>query len=153
MNVLSVEERRQRAHDLHIVVDEQDQWLIDNFTWRISTKGYVETTVYIPEKRTVKLHHLVVGRPLFDLQVDHVDKNKRNNVRSNLQFVSNQQNQLNTDRVEYASGIKLSRSGKFEARSCVGGYKHLGTYATREEAERVIEDYKSRSDRYTKVED
>lgn len=64
-------------------------------------KGYLKTTI---QRKTYKCHRLValyfLETPLNEeqFQVDHIDRNKQNNHYTNLRWVSNRENMLNTDR-------------------------------------------------------
>lgn len=44
------------------------------------------------------LHHLVIGKPIKPLEIDHIDLNGLNNQRTNLQIVTHQQNRQNNYR-------------------------------------------------------
>lgn len=144
VNRLSIEERIYRAELLGIIVDDEDRWVLEHFSWRVSTKGYAETTIYAPDKQTIKLHHLVVGRPLFGLGVDHINRNKLDNRKVNLSYATRRENSLNRDWHDTSMNYKVSRNGKYEARLTVNGkYMHLGTFETIEQAENAVANYKS----------
>lgn len=47
------------------------------------------------DNKHVKVHHLVMGKPRKGLEVDHINRDKMDNRRENLRFVSRQENNLN----------------------------------------------------------
>ena len=86
--------------------DECDLELVHAFTWTSgSSHGYIEAT--IPDqhpRKSVLFHHMVMGKPPDKMEVDHIDRNRRNNRRNNLRFVSSTINKLNQTR-KTESGI------------------------------------------------
>lgn len=68
------------------------------------------------------------------LEVDHIDRDRTNNLLSNLRTVTASSNQLNTkDRPsKFGRGIKQISSGKFGART---HNRWLGSFDTVEEAQ------------------
>jgi hypothetical protein len=53
---------------------------------------YLQTTI---DGKTVFAHHLVIGKPPKGQVVDHIDRNKRNNRRNNLRFLTYSANGVN----------------------------------------------------------
>lgn len=118
--------------------DKEDYDKIKNYTWHYDTGGYVVTTSYNPKKHKISLHRLVMNASDIDI-VDHIkhlprQEHKIDNRKSNLRFVTQQQNILNscTQRnntsgytgVIYIKGIK-----KWQARIDINGKrKSLGCY-------------------------
>ena len=88
-----------------IIVDAEDQWLLDNYTWRVNFYGYAGTNLPGKPQKHVYLHHCIIGRPLGGLVVDHIDRNTLNNSRNNLRYVTRSQNTLNSERSDNAFGI------------------------------------------------
>lgn len=76
--------------------DLEDYDLIKDYCWRKSVSGYVIcTTHYDNEVGDIKLHRLVTGYQ-YDI-VDHIDRNKLNNRKSNLRECTCSQNNTNKD--------------------------------------------------------
>jgi hypothetical protein len=144
VNRLTSEERAKRSKELGILVDPQDEWLLSAFTWRISTKGYIETTMYDGAWRaTVKLHHFITGVPIWEgKHIDHKNRNKIDNRRDNLRWVDVYQSSQNRTYVDNARHIHVSRNGKFEARTSVRGVPyHIGTFETEQEAKNAYDTF------------
>lgn len=144
VNKLDPLERLDRAIALGIVVDLEDMWLLSRFTWRLSTKGYVESTHYDGEwRKTVKLHHYITGTPIWEGDmVDHKNRNKLDNRRSNLEIVTKFQSSQNRSLVDNARHYRITYDGKYEVRySRDGMTTQLGTFSTAEEAEHVYREY------------
>lgn len=143
----TVEQRRERARELGILVDPEDEHFIDEYTWRISTKGYVETNV---DNRTIKLHHLIVGKPPIGMQVDHENRNKRDNRRHNLPFKTAHDNQHNTDRLETAKNIR-EKNGRFEVRLRRFDMEFYASCRTLEEAQERRREFLDQSQEYRTI--
>jgi hypothetical protein len=128
-----------------IAVDPQDQWLLDTYSWSITSKGYVKTNVRVsPTKRvTTFLHHCIVGQPIWENEeIDHENRNKLDCRRENLRYISTSGNQVNTDREPGSSGERniWKRGSKYQVnvtRECAR--YTLGTFDTLDEA-RVARD-------------
>jgi HNH endonuclease len=71
-------------------------------------------------------------------QIDHIDRNRANNAWGNLRLASRQQNSYNSATVLGAVGIRLTRSGTWQART---HGKYLGVFKTPEEALAVRRKY------------
>jgi hypothetical protein len=114
----------------------------------VRTDGYRGIGQNINGKRKVlKAHRLAYFMILGELPnvIDHIDGDKDNNEISNLRSCTNQQNQMN--RVKYENnksgfkGISWHKpSKKWQAQIKINGRKkHLGVFATAEEASEVYE--------------
>lgn len=121
-----------------IIVDEQDKWLLEEYTWSLNHDGYAVTR--IPGvNRKMFLHHCIVGYPIWEGdEIDHKDRNRVNNSRRNLHYVNHSGQMLNR---EYEMGevdernITLRHTGKYK----VTVYRqkrqvYLGQYDTLKEA-------------------
>jgi hypothetical protein len=125
-----------------ILLDPEDEWLRDYLRWRISTKGYVEATMYDGEwRKTVKMHHFITGTPIWEGEMaDHINRNKLDNRRSNLRIVTKYESSQNRQFVDDAKHYRVTRNGKFEVRISIKGVTvQVGTFATIEEAEMAYE--------------
>ena len=142
-NRLTTEERIQRSKDIGIIVDPEYSFLLGLLSWNVSTKGYVETTYYVDGwRKQVKFHHFIVGTPVGDLQVDHINRNKLDNRLENLRIVNQATNILNRDYVDSAPNIRITKHNKYEVRISRNGYTHqIGTFANLIEAERARDNW------------
>ena len=97
-----------------ILVDEDDFEFIKSFSWFADKKGRSQMNY---DYNTVKMHHLIMGFPIGDMEIDHIDCNKSNNCKNNLRIVTKSQNAWNK---------KISRNN-------VSGYKciHFHTPSNR----------------------
>lgn len=121
---------------VNVTVDDKDADLLNRIRWRIAPNGYVYATVY--------LHRLIAKAPL-DKHVDHVDRDKANNSRKNLEVVTPQENMARRSMsdVNGRRGKQPSHSSKFVG-VCysprLGKWratfrrKQLGVFKTEEEA-------------------
>jgi len=77
---------------------------VTSYNWHIDAKGYVVTQV---DRNISKLHHLIL-RPYDGLQIDHINRNKKDCRRSNLRFASNRENAANKSvyRNNFSTGHK-----------------------------------------------
>lgn len=72
--------------------DKEDWNMVTTFNWYIDAKGYV---VAMNGKRVVRLHRLLMN-PDEGIQIDHINRNKKDCRRSNLRFALNKENCANS---------------------------------------------------------
>ena len=98
--------------------------------------GYVvrKTTVGGKKGCTVRLHRVVIGAKAGEL-VDHIDRDKRNNARSNLRIASKSENGRNQSKRKGLSQFKgvtwnkKSRKWQAQIRVSPSHYRYLGLYS------------------------
>lgn len=81
----------------HVIFDTEFLSQINQYLWYISSDGYVLTTMS-PSKEKKRLHRLIIDLTEGvnnNLVVDHIDRNKLNNVYTNLRQVTTRQNSQN----------------------------------------------------------
>jgi hypothetical protein len=96
--------------------------------------GYYKVNLFDGTKGKIHYIHRLLGiyflscRP--HMQVDHIDRDKKNNNLCNLRVVTHQHNQWNTNAKGYTWNKK---DGMYHAKICVNKKDtHLGSYATEE---------------------
>lgn len=92
----------------YIIIDSDDFDKISNLYFNINKKGYAVNYVRDLNKRNaIYLHHIIVGKPAGGLVVDHINRNKLDNRKSNLRIVTQQINVLNSEQlVRSNTGIR-----------------------------------------------
>ena len=94
--------------------------------------GYLQVNI---QGSCFKIHHLVWFLEYGEFptgHVDHIDGNRRNNSRSNLREVTQQENSHNQ---RFAKGYYKTKTGKFRAQIKLNGKViNLGSYDTETEA-------------------
>jgi hypothetical protein len=139
-----------------IYFDEEDRPLVEAHTWCVSYQGRtsrkidkVMTTIRKGNKQTKPtMHKLILGEK-EGFVIDHKDGNPLNNQKSNLQFVTNQQNiqkqhlQLNKKSGIPYKGVSLNKLrlhletpylAQIETRTPLRKCINLGYFSTPEEA-------------------
>lgn len=124
------------------IIDSSDFQLVSKFTWFKSKRGY--PVAHFSRKSPQGHKTFPLHRYLFDFPqsstIDHIDRNKMNNRRSNLRFCSQHQNSFNqslrkTNSTGYIGVSENKTTGRFEAYIHFSGKKkYLGLYSTAEEA-------------------
>lgn len=72
------------------LVDDEDAWALE-FSWHLNAKGYVRRTLLEPGREAhPRLHREILGLAFGDpREGDHIDGNKLDNRRRNLQILTN----------------------------------------------------------------
>ncbi|OQY12404.1 MAG: hypothetical protein B6I31_03260 [Desulfobacteraceae bacterium 4572_19] len=124
-----------------VLIDRADRELISQYTWNINpVNGYVQTRIRKGREHSTPLymHRLLMGACKGDSQVDHIDRNRLNNKRSNLRFVTWSENQLNKglgrDNTLGFRGVCLTKDFTFRAQLKVMNKTLAKTFKTFEEA-------------------
>jgi len=145
--------RQQRLEALRsqgVLYDEDDLQLLLNYTWRLHPHGYVVASgVYEGEPTTVLMHRVVMQAG--DVLIDHINRNGLDNRKANLRVASCSDNQLNSDRCDYAK-LVYPRGDRFRLVIQRGGVIFDRTYATHAEAVAAAEGYDAAFKRYSKQE-
>jgi len=108
--------------------DVQDFDIVKKYRWYISGTGYA---CHKFNNKNVKFHHLLMGKK-DGLVTDHINRNKLDNRRKNLRFVTHKNNCRNNN----VEGISWSKNRKkwIAQIGIDGGKKHLGSFELREDA-------------------
>lgn len=101
------------------LVDAQDyDWLMQ-YRWRLNTNGYVVRSCRVGDRTVIVCMHRQIMNAQRGHVVDHIDHNRLNNTRSNLRFVTQQQNLMYRRRFKNNStgykGVNV-QNGRWHAR-------------------------------------
>jgi hypothetical protein len=133
--------RRDGTIRAETLVDDEDYDRFGHLRWRMHHQGYVYRNYKIKGKwYSNLLHRLITGAPK-GLVVDHINKDTLDNRKENLRVVTQLTNGQNSQR----RPIKKPDCDRWEATVKVN-YKnqYLGLYPTREEAQKVIDEFKAK---------
>lgn len=115
------------------LIDDIDMWACFH-SWSIDIGGYAYATI---GGKTKKLHLMIARSMNLDGQIDHADRNKLNNQRTNLRLATGSQNSANKDiQINNTSGFKgvhwHNATGKWRAMisiksksKCLGLYENI----------------------------
>ena len=119
------------------LVDDGDFERLSAFRWHAIHRGNswhaARSEKRNKRRRTIYMHHAVIGDPAPGEQVDHVNRNGLDNQLENLRFASKRQNAQN--RVQSNNGTKSSayhgvslhpRGNRWRANICAGTRKENG---------------------------
>jgi len=118
----------------------------------INRKGYYKVGLSKNDKRKIFTIHRLLYKYFKDdyqeeLDIDHIDKNRKNNNLENLRMVNNQQNSCNRTKQKNCSsiykGVHFDKSrNKWQSYIYINYKKiQLGCYQTQEEAAKAYNDY------------
>lgn len=116
-------------------IDKEDLDKVSKYTWMENHKGYIVRTA-----KYLALHRYIMGDLPDDMVIDHIDRNKKNNRKSNLRVVTQQDNTLNrsinTNNEFGVSGVHKNKSKTNPYAVTLGdkGRIFSGSYKTLEEA-------------------
>ena len=128
----------------YALVDNEDFDKINNFKWHYNSNGYARTS-----NPKLYMHHLI--KPIFNnFEIDHINRNRLDNRKSNLRIVNHSDNLINTSlRKDNKSGYKGVSWDKFRNKwttriqvnkknISLGRYSNIqGAWLARKMAERI----------------
>ena len=120
------------------MIDEIDIPLLESHAWFWLPQGYLATTMPIGKgkRKTVCFHRLALGDP--DSQaIDHINRDKTDNRRSNLRPCTHRQNNLNRGLLERGVTFHSTRQKWQVVVRENGKLRWLGYFTAKDEAERV----------------
>jgi len=120
-----------------VLIDEEDYEKIKDKNWHIKL-GYPRTRM---GKTHIFMHQLILGKK-DGFVIDHIDRNKLNNKKSNLRHATREMNFINQNRKRNHSkfrGVCLSTRNNKKKWRAYCKRKHLGYFTTEEEAARAFD--------------
>lgn len=117
----------QKRESTDVLIDKDMVDILKDYSFRVNDNGYIKT------KNSLYLQRLVIGDIPNGKEIDHINRNKLDNRRSNLRIVSHKDNCNNRYKDLYTGITKLSRLKSRPYKLRIGG-KHIGYYSTLNEA-------------------
>lgn len=130
----------------YALVDIDLAYLADKYKFHITTHGYVRGHDTV-NKKDFGLARLIIKNIPKGLEVDHINRNKLDNRRSNLRIVTRSQNMHNTGLSKnnttgakgvYRAGSRYGAQVKIEKKT-----HYLGLFSTLKEASNAIDQFKA----------
>lgn len=76
----------------NFIIDMDDYKLVSTKQWRLSKKKEKLYVITGSRKDAIYLHHLIKGKPIDGLEIDHINGNSLDNRKCNLRFLSRSDN-------------------------------------------------------------
>src|SRR5690554_4714768 len=124
------------------LIDREDFERVDQYQWRLDiSHGYVYTNIFQSDGRRKKqyLHRFITNCPA-GMVVDHINRNKKDNRKSNLNIVTQRENAMYQVRTPHHAskyiGVRPSQTGaKWRSSIAFGGKEyHVGRFDNRHDA-------------------
>ena len=126
-----------RGKGKYALVDSEDFALYGHMKWHLSDTGYALRRVKVNGKNvTYRLHRLIAGADSDEI-VDHINRDRLDNRRSNLRIVDFVTNVRNSDRIEYSKGYWYHKKNNNWVVEVYG--IHRGTFEDEKEAAEFAE--------------
>jgi hypothetical protein len=91
----------------HLIVDDSDFEVASKIKWSVDSVGYPQGRYC---GKTIRLHNLLLGKSNRKNQIDHINRNKLDNRRSNLRIVTQKENLNNTDRNVFITAFNETKT-------------------------------------------
>ena len=121
------------------VVDDEDYEILSQYRWRLSMKGYAERTGIKKGEtaRSTILMHREILKARHGMWVDHINRDKLDNKKKNLQLVTPSQNRMNSvGRTNTLKGVSWNKTKKNWLASIrlEGRTIYLGSFSNQKDA-------------------
>jgi len=116
------------------LVDDSDYETVSKYKWGTGKRSYNYPTARIDGK-TISMHVFIMGK-INDMEIDHINRNRRDNRRCNLRFCTRSENQCNKT-MRSKSGLRgvFALENGFRASIRLDGKViQIGRFKTAEEA-------------------
>lgn len=128
------------VHGFVALVDDEDFERVNQYSWSRDSLGYVQARI---NGKVVRLHRFLI-KPDNGFEIDHADRNRLNNCRSNLRLCTHSQNVSNgSPRRTNTSGFRgVVRCRKKWLAQIKKDYKQytIGIFLSREDAARAYDE-------------
>lgn len=94
--------------EVECYIDTEDLPLVKQYKWCLSYHSHVKDFYIKSNNPKISLHRLILNPP-SGLQVDHIDRNPRNNRKSNLRPVTCRENLMNRRVYNHSTGYRYIR--------------------------------------------
>jgi hypothetical protein len=85
-----------RDNRAYALVNDEDFEGLKQYHWMLKSDGYAYRQWREDgQVKTIQMHNQILGKAPLNKMVDHINHNELDNRRSNLRFVTSQENQLN----------------------------------------------------------
>ena len=119
------------------IIDIDDYWKAIKHRWHMDSNGYAKNN------GSAGLHKIVIGDVPESMEIDHIDRNPLNNMKSNLRVVSRSQNLANSGMSKNnTTGFKgvYMNHGKIVSQIYFDGkLRYLGTFKGKIEAAKAYD--------------
>lgn len=127
-------------------VDDEDYSLLSKYSWRLHNRGYAITN---SGKKRLLMHRIVL-KAKKGQEIDHINRNKLDNRKSNLRFCTRSENMLNrgfwgkTKSLSGIAGVHWNKSTeKWQARVQINGIRYnLGMFQDKNKAAQAVAEIK-----------
>lgn len=118
-------------------IDKDDLEKVSQYTWYLNVTGYPASKT---KGKHITAHKVIMNNAPIGMVVDHINRNKLDNRKSNLRYCTQKENNLNKERVKRPNGSIRYREGirkntyKVEIHDNKNKTIYIGSYRTIEEA-------------------
>ena len=138
------------AKDGYAIVDKDKAAEIEKYLW-CDHRGYALTRITVSRGnyKNVPMHHFIVGKPIDGKEIDHKNRNRRDNRAANLRMVTHKVNSRNSGMFKHNTsgyrGVAWDKSrNNWQARIKIAGKEiYLGRFNTKEQAHKARKDYEN----------
>jgi len=130
-----------KGKGLFTLVDDEDFERVNRYKWHLSIPEYPTRSFRINYKRfNQRLHGLIMGQPPVGYEIDHINRDKLDNRKENLRFVTHSENLRNgklhsTNTSGYNGVARMSGVDKWRAYCTENGkQKHIGYFSKKSDA-------------------
>lgn len=122
------------------LVDDEDLQSIAQYKWYLSSHGYAVRTIHVSGNKKDgvvqrgEAMHRVVMKAVKGQQIDHINRNRLDNRKSNLRFCSSMENTWNRSSAKPSSGYVGVRKETANVWAARLAHKTLGYYSSAEKA-------------------